>query len=233
MKVQCLTLGLLTGLAVAGSAHADAVFEITEIYAGMTGEDGTNDWFEVTNTGDMAGDTGTLYYDDDSADPTEDANLTSFILAPGASAIFLVADDDTDFEDDTNPGADLFEQFTNIWGSVANLGLTHGGGALGQSGDTIFLYDGNTAGANQVASAMFDGSFENNGATIDFLTGPAASVVGVNGAFESAVFFNDNIGGGTNSDEITLVGSPGVVPEPGSLALLVTAGLATLRRRRA
>ena len=56
------------------------------------------------------------------------------------------------------------------------------------------------------------------------------SVLGVNGAFASETFFNDNLG--LPNNEATLVGSPGVVPAPGAAALLALGGLVGARRRR-
>ena len=83
----------------ATTAQANPLWRVTEIYAGISGEDGTNDWFELTNVGSMPGDTGTLFYDDESADILEAGQLDSFILAPGESAKTL-------------------EKIQGIWGST-------------------------------------------------------------------------------------------------------------------
>lgn len=210
-------LALLALIGVAGAASADLL--ITEVYAGVTGEDGTADWFEVTWTGAGSFDTGGLFYDDESADPTVNAGLTSFILNTGESAVFLQDSDAIGIAD-----------FGAVWGSVANVGIAAGGGGLSQNGDGIFLFDGNTAGANEVASVLF-GSFTGT-ATLEFdvLGNSQQSQIGINGAFASNTFFNDNIGGA--EEEIFLIGSPGVVPAPGAVALLGLGGIVAGRRRR-
>ena len=212
-------------MALSSTAFGAADFRITEAYVGVTGEDGTPDWIEVTNFGDMAGDTGTLWYDDESLDVSAGAQLTSFSLEPGESAVFLVTDDVTDTS---------AAEFTALWGSVPNLGEGRDGGGLSQNGDTaaILLGDGTV-----VDTLEFSGLPQSNNATIEDLTGLATpaqlalSVAGVNGAYESAPFFNDNIG---VNDMLTLVGSPGVnVPEPAAamLGFIAVAGLAAARRR--
>lgn len=206
---------------IAGTSAASADLAVTEIYAGLTGEDGTPDWFELTWTGVGTFDTGSLFFEDDSADPLNAGSMTSFVLNSGESAVFLLGGGAADITD-----------FTNIWGSVANLGVANGGGNLGQGGDGVFLFDGNSAGANLIATASFPAYNGDELATfeIDAMGNASFSVAGVNGAYESNAFFNDNIGGANN--EVTLIGSPGVVPTPGAAALLGLGGLMAGRRRR-
>lgn len=210
-------LALLALVGATGTASADLL--ITEIYAGVTGEDGTEDWFEVTWTGAGTFDTGTLFYDDESADPTVNAAMSSFILNTGESAIFLIDAGDAEVL-----------TFQTVWGSVDNVGFTTGGGGLSQNGDSVFVFDGNTAGANEIASVAFDGF--SGTATLEFDAAGNSSIsqIGVNGAYASNPFFNDNIGGANN--EIFLIGSPGAVPTPGAVALLGLGGLLAGRRRR-
>ncbi|NER06295.1 MAG: hypothetical protein F6K17_28795 [Okeania sp. SIO3C4] len=206
-------------LAAAGSAFAN--FQVTEIYAGISGPDGTNDWFEVTNTGINAFDTGTLFWDDDNPNAGQGGQLDSFILQAGESAVFIINEE---FD------ATLVTEFEALWGSIDNLGFTNGGGNLSQNGDSINIsIDGGTTFTTTVA---FDGSFANSGATIDTLNAFADSVIGVNGAYESNPFFNDNDLGGAD-ETATLIGSPGAIPAPGAAVLAATAGLAAARRRRA
>jgi hypothetical protein len=194
--------------------------QITEVYAGVTGEDGTEDWFELTNFGPGPISTGGLFYDDESADPTVDAPLTDFTLDVGERAIFLQGGNATDIAD-----------FVAIWGDVLNVGVAAGGGGLSQNGDEIFIFDGNIAGAGIVESVSFGSGFANQGATISFDVAGNASLTQLSdpGAYESAMFFNDNIGG--DDEMISIIGSP-PIPEPATAGLLVAGAVGLLARRR-
>lgn len=208
---------LAGALAVASSAHAQ--LSITEVFVGLPGPDGTEDWFELTNVGIDPIDTGAFFYDDVSADILDAGQLDSFLLNPGESAVFLV----TGNSDDLVP-------FNDIWGPVARVGLTNGGGGLSQDADTVNLLLGD---GSVVDFLAYDDSLVSTEATMERLPGDATriSVLGENGAYESNPFFNDDIG---QPPEflVTLVGSPGVIPAPGSLALLGLAGLVAKRRTR-
>lgn len=219
MKLTQAFIALAGVITATGIASADLY--ISEIYAGLSGEDGTLDWFEVTWNGAGTFDTGTLWYEDDSMDPTNAGAVDSFILNTGESAVFLLGASAADLTD-----------FTALWGSVSNLGSASGGGNLGQSGDGVFLYDGNTAGAALIASQSFIGDHNATLATWEFdgLGGAQYSAIGVNGAYESASFFNDNLG--LPGDEASLIGSPGTVPAPGVLAMVGLGGLIAARRHR-
>jgi hypothetical protein len=217
---------LAAGTLFAGSAHA--AFEITEAFTGLSGEDGTTDWFEVTNTGPGVLDTGSLFYDDDGPSAASGGTLDSILLNAGQSAIFLISDDNAASDDITYTSAIL--EFQDIWNYAGPIGLTNGGGGLGQGGDSVNLSsDGGTTFTETVLTPSgLSGALE----TIEFdaAGNASASALGVNGAYASDAFFNDNLG--LPNDSATLVGSPGVVPEPSSLALLSLGGLAMLRRRR-
>lgn len=217
-----LTKALITiaGIAAASSV-ASADIYVSEIYGGLDGEDGTLDWFEVTWNGVGSFDTGTLYYEDDSADPLNAGSMSSFILNTGESAVFLLG-----------AGAADIADFTSIWGPITNVGVANGGGNLGQAGDGVFLFDGNNAGASLIASQSFTGDHNASLATWEFdgLGGAQYSAVGVNGAYESASFFNDNLG--LPGDQASLIGSPGAVPAPGVLAIIGLSGLVASRRQR-
>ena len=218
----------LATIALAGSV-ASADLAITELYAGMSGEDGTVDWIEITNTGSSAIDTGSFWYDDESASILDGGQFDSILLGAGQSAIFLVSDDNVASDDSTFASA--VAEFNAIWNYSGQIGLTNGGGNLSQNGDGAFILSG-TAGSEVIeSSAVFAGGFANLGATIDFVSGsPILSALGVNGAYESNAFFNDNLG--LPGDQATLIGSVGTVPTPGSTALIVLGGLVGLRRRR-
>jgi MYXO-CTERM domain-containing protein len=215
MKTSLITVAAVAALAGA----AQAQFAVTEIYPGISGPDGTLDWFEITNTGAGVLDTGGLFFDDDGPNQADGGALDSFLLAPGQSAVFLIGG-----------GAGDIADFVAVWGSIANVGTTAGGGNLSQNGDSVNI--STDGGLTFPVSAVFGGSFDNTGATIDFVGGsPVDSVVGINGAFVSSPFFNDNVLGGA-SQQATLIGSPGVIPAPGAAGLLGLAGLAAARRRR-
>lgn len=234
MKFRTLTLSL----AVAGLLTAPAVAApkllISEIYTGITGEDGTPDWIEITNFGDTDGDTGILWYDDESLDVLDGVQLPSATLAPGESAVFIVTDD---------VDANSISEFTAIWGAIPNLYTAAGGGGLSQNGDTaaILLAD-NTV----VDLVAFPGLPSTNTATIEPLpylasqpfAGLGVSVAGERGAYASNPFFNDNLQEAIdNGNMLSLVGSPGVyvgIPEPSTAALLIAGacGMIGARRRK-
>lgn len=215
--------------ATAGNALAAPAFQITEVYSGLSGEDGTVDWIEVTNTGASTGDTSTLLYDDTGPNVADAGTLDSFMLAPGESAIFLLDDEPSD--DATYSTA--IEEFTAIWGAGISVGLTNGGGNLGQNGDEAYLGVDNAGSFDIIDSLIFTAALGGELETIEDLdraTDPRLSVFGVNGAFGSAFFFNDNLG--VPGNMIALTGSPGIaIPEPAS-ALLAMIGLLAVARRR-
>lgn len=219
----------LAAIALAGTT-ASADLAITEVYIGMDGEDGTEDWIEVTNLGSTAIDTSSFYYDDESRSIADGGQLDSFLLGAGQSAIFLVSDDDGANDDDTYSSA--IAEFNAIWNYAGFIGLTNGGGGLSQGGDEAVLMTGTAGNEVIVSSAAFGSEFSNTGATIDYVSGsPVDSVLGVNGAYESNLFFNDNLG--FPGDMTSLIGSVGTIPTPGSLALIMAGGLVGARRRRA
>jgi MYXO-CTERM domain-containing protein len=213
------TIVVLAGLATASSAS----LTVTEAFVGLSGEDGTQDWIEFTNTTNGVVDTGNFWYDDDSADFGDAGRLDSILLGAGESAIFLLGDaaiDDVTY-------ANAIEEFQAIWSYSGAIGHTNGGGALGQGGDAIVLFDNmGTVISTTVTPESLSGNLE----TIDYVNGAAASVLGVNGAYASMAFFNDNLG--LPGDSAVLIGSPGIVPAPGALAMLALGGLVGARRRR-
>lgn len=229
MKFKHLFALAVTAILIAPCNLLLADFAITEAYIGLSGSDGTEDWFEVTNFGNSVADTGTLFYDDSSADPTEGGALDSFLLAPGESAVFLISS-----------GPAEIDEFNSIWAGVQNVGVTAGGGGFGGGGDSIFLFDNATDASAIVDSVSYDDTFDGvqvgtdpNGtnvfATIQFdLDGNASSSLLTSAS--SSTFANDNVGG-TNG-LVRLVGDPAGIPEPSSAALLGLCGLGLLRRRR-
>ena len=221
---------LLAALLALGTvpATASAAFDlqITEIWAGsLPGAEYTDDWFELTNVGDMGatGLDGTLFFDDSHQDPTEDTALTGIdTIAPGESVIYLI-----------DPGAGA-SAFLDMWGPLpgVQIGTVPGGHGLG-GGDEVNIYDGNLATAILLDSAAYsvdpqvesfvsaaDGSWVEN----------TFAQVGVLGAYAGNLNATDDPSVGPP------IGSPGRiagVPEPGSIALMIlgVAGVLACRRR--
>ncbi len=219
MKITS-TIAVLAGLAATASANVT----ITEVFTGIDGEDGTVDWFEITNNTGVAINTSSYWFDDDGPSIGDAGQLDSILLGAGESAIFLISDDNVATDDGTFGSA--IAEFQAIWSFSGLIGLTNGGGNLGQGGDQVNLL--NAGGSVEVfvdVPAAIGGAVE----TYDYISG-ANSVLGVNGAYTSNGFFNDNLG--VPNDEAFLIGSPGSVPTPGSVALLGLGGMIGLRRRR-
>jgi hypothetical protein len=222
MTIRNLLAGLMALGLMVSSVNAAPLWRITEAYAGLSGPDGTADWFEITNFGDMPGDTGLLSYDDDSQSPLSSTPLPSFILGPLESAVFLLDD-----------GANVIPNFRAIWGGTFPVGQLDGAGLSNEAADGVTLFDENfdildtlNYTAAQIGSIGNLQTFDRSSGAGD----PTLSVLGVNGAYESATFDNPNFGG----TSVNLIGSPGRVPEPSTLALaaigLVAAGYG-LRRK--
>lgn len=218
--------------ALSTSVASAAGLEVTEIYAGVSGPDGTADWFELTNKSGSSISTAGYYYDDDSVDPTKDDALDALTIAPGESVIFL-----TSWEDDFASSADAINTFVAFWGLLPSVqvGTVDGGSGLGGGGDEVNVFDGNTVAANIVASGSYPGGSVVIGGTAQTLIQSASdstelnlfSVVGQDGAFASA---------GTVSDPgVKLIGSPGaIIPAPAAaMSGLVMLGGLLGRRRRA
>lgn len=129
-----------TGHAPLGAPEPqDLGIAVSEIWSGQSGSDITADWFEITNTGDDTLDFSQmpLYYDDDSANPDEAAQIQGLTtLAPGATAIVMVDGD-----------ADSADAFRQAWASDADLdgveiGYTGSAAGLGSGGDQVTLWLG-------------------------------------------------------------------------------------------
>lgn len=206
-------------LSAAVSANAAANLQITEIYFGLDGDDGTADWFEVTNFGDATIELGSLWYDDESADLAVADPISTLSLNPGQSAVVLIG-----------TAADI-GAFEAVWGTGIALAYTDGAG-LGQSGDTVNVFDGNQPGALLLDSAGYPNVGGTNLATWAIAADGSGLFTqpGDVGAYLSNPFANAVLGGG--SGEVRLLGSPGVAPVPLPPALvLFGAGLLPLLRR--
>jgi hypothetical protein len=161
---------------------------ITEIFSGQEGTDLTADWFEIKNNGavayQMAVD-GSLYYDDDSADPTAAEIIQGITdIQPGGFAIVIVG----------NPGD--VTTFTNVWNEVLDLtgvqiGYTDGPG-LGAGGDAVTIWMGDPLASSPIDAASYPNTSANDGQSYD-VSLAAFSVVGnANAAVETIALGGDN-----------------------------------------
>ena len=221
MKTVC---GVVLSVSVAGLAEADLV--ITEVMSNSSHPGGSSngDWWELTNAGSAAVDLEGYYWDDGGPTANDGAVFPAFTLAAGQSLVIVDEADASAFVADWGGG------FTALVG--ADFGGPDTFSGLSSGGDQIELWTADpnvNPGLLPVASAVFGESTDGVSFAWD-LSGNALglSVAGQNGAF---VAFSDGatLGAGPGTD----VGSPGVVPEPASLALIGLGGMALLGRRRA
>ena len=218
-------------LAVCLTSQALAVFDlqITEIWPGnTTSANFTDDWFEVTNFGDMAWTSaaGTLFFDDSPPNPANAVPLFGVSsIAPGESVVYV----------DGNAGTGGLNEFLwhDGWDGPLTANLrpipqvgSYEGAGLGQGGDGVALFLDSSP---PVAA----------GDQIDFETYPDANASGGQ-SFDSFfdVFTELSFSGATvtgpNDDGEVSVGTPGyLLPEPASLALFgLGLTLVSLRRGR-
>ncbi len=212
---------LTAALTAATLASAHAAVVITEV--DPTGSSDANylaDWYELTNTGNAPVNISGWTMDDNSDSFSLSVPLSGVTsLAAGQSVVFI---------EDTSASSDsaLAASFKQTWfGANVPASFTIGfyggsGVGLGSSGDAVNIF---TSTGTPVAGVVFGASTSNvtfdNAAGLNNATISQKSVAGVNGAFVA-----------TDGE----VGSPGVVPEPGTYALLgcgAIAGAFCLRRR--
>ena len=220
-RMMCIAAAIAVAFGVSvNNARATFDLQITEMWPGNDpGNNLTEDWFEVTNVGDMpwiAAVDGDLYYDDDSQDAST-ADLMSGItqIDPGESVVFVNDSSTTEWSD--------------LWGAVLSVPQigTFDGSGLGQGGDGVTLF-------LSMGAAPADASF-----IIDFEAYPDANANGgqswdvVLGAFSTVGNASGAVATTTVNDESQpAIGSPGAIPEPATLMLLATGALCLTRRRR-
>ena len=199
---------LFYALAFAGCCGATAAADlvITESYGGVSGDDGTPDWFELTNLGSTDVSTAGLYYDDGSADTDDMVALTEMTITAGESVIFLI----------DNSSSMTAEDFNAFWGvSGVQIGYADGSGL--KEGDTAWLY-------NESISDWFTSleivDIEDAFQTTQFGSELSSTLGGQ--------FFSSG-----SAENGPLLGDPGsFIPAPGALALMTLGGLVSRRRKR-
>ncbi len=203
-------------LCLASQAMAAFDLQITEIWPGNTGADNlTDDWFEITNYGDMAWTAaadGNLYFDD-SGPSAAVADLMSGVasIAPGESVVFV--------DGSATTGGLNTALWASVWSSVVSplpqVG-TYEGSGLGQGGDevNVWISVGLPAGAPNFGGSYPDANAAGGGSYDTVLT--AFSTVG-------------NASGAVATTDLTPSGQPAIaspgsvpatVPEPATFALV-------------
>lgn len=221
-------------LTVAGLSSAAAAgivdLRVTELYAGVSGPNGTSDWIELTNTGPASVTTDGLFYDDDSFDPEKDDAFDSLSVASGESVVFLVS-----WEDDYATASEAVDAFRAFWGIGASVQVAtvDGGSGLEGGGDAAAVFDGNTAGASLLTSAAYNSTQGGTRSTIHYGSVNPAFRTAADGDLSdlSQAWTFESAGTAGDANE-TLFGSPGVVPTPGAVSMLGLAGLVAATRRR-
>lgn len=214
----------LAGALLASGAHAAVIISEANP-AGSGFATYAADWFELTNTGSSAIDISGWKVDDNS-NAFGSALALRGITSIGAGESVIFIESNTSGSND----ASINDAFRTAWfGSNAPANLligNYGGSGIGLStgGDALNIY---TGGGSLVTRILFgsstDGYTFDNAAGINNANVSTLSAININGAFRSA-----------DGKE---VGSPGAVPVPAALPLLMSAltfiGVVGRKRRTA
>jgi hypothetical protein len=174
-------------------------FAITELFPGQDGDDLTEDWIEIKNTGTApwtAGVDSTLYYDDESQDPADAVAIQGLTeLAPGEAAIVLLTDNAADIT-----------TFVEVWSPVIDLagveiGFADGSG-LGGGGDAATLWLGDPMATSPIDTASYPDTEGFDGRSFDVELQAFSQVGNANGAVATIAL------GGDMADTPN-IGSPG------------------------
>ncbi len=201
-------------LSFASASQAGDGLVITEFFAGIPGTDPTADWFELTWYGSGVFDTSSIWYEDESGDPTLASQINGLSgIASGESVIVVIGNG-------TGDVTEFATFFASNLGAGVQIGFSEGPG-LGNN-DTVNIFSSNMADAMLLATQ--GGTDPDSPATKVYNPGTSVfgqfAEIGVLGAW------------GTPFGDLTIVASPGVVPAPAAAALLGLVGLAGSRRRR-
>ena len=208
---------------------ADLPLKITEIWPGaLPGTEFTSDWFEVTNFGDVAATNlnGNLYFDDSSNDPlSSDPMVGIDTIAPGESVIYL-----TTWEDGFNGVLDdAIAAFRAMWRPPAELqvGSVTLGSGFGGNGDAANIFTAAAADATLIDHVEYPGPAMGVASFVSDADGtwiPLLAEPGKLGAYAGYYPADD-------SSPDPAIGSPGIVPEPMSGALMIWAFVVVLATR--
>lgn len=216
-KKSLATFGAIGLFAATLPAHAAII--ISEVSPWSSGDSSYSaDWFELTNTGATSVDIAGWKVDDNSNSFASSLVLNGVSsIAAGQSVIFMEGN------------ATTTANFKSAWfGSNVPTGFAIGyysGSGIGLStgGDAVNIFNASGSLITRVAfGASTTGRTFDNAAGINNANISTLSTLGVNGAFTS-------VSGGE-------IGSPGVVPLPGALPLMMSAfgivGGLRLRRKK-
>ena len=221
MKIKKSNLVLIFTLTAAGFSPnaANAAIVISEVHPTGGGNASYQfDWFELTNTDPLAALNITGWQMDDNSNGTGKVAIRGVTsIGPGQTIVFFEGTA-LGTTDSTRATA-----FNTAWGSAFIFGINIGayggtGVSLGSVNDAVNIYDSlGVLQANVVFSGATTAVTYDNAAGLNNTTISQLSVAGINGAYSS---------GGE-------IGSPGVIPETSSLALVAFgAAVATFRRAR-
>jgi 2',3'-cyclic-nucleotide 2'-phosphodiesterase (5'-nucleotidase family) len=187
---------------VIGGAVAQVNLQITEMFPGQEGEDLTEDWFEIINTGNTAWVSGVdpdLFYDDESADADAADQIFGISdIQPGERVIVLIGD------------MSSVMPFMNVWNPVVDLtgvevGYTDGSG-LGAGGDGVTLWIGDPLNAGtQVDFQTYPDTANNDGQSYDVELTMFSTVGNASNAVQTIAL-------GGDAFDTPNIASPGNVP---------------------